>query len=329
MLNFCMLKMTVKFVLAFALCYWLFTNGKLDFSLVSKSFHLGYLWIAGLLLLLLRNILNTARFKVLFVSKTGLQIPFIKVLSFDAVGSFFSVILPGSAAGDFIRFFYYKDFNESITKSTIATLLILDRLIGLLGLLTVGVVVCLIQFESIRSINLALLTLVYINIFLFVGLAGILFFFFTDVLPQDKWLVKMASIFSRWPKIHGVVFEMLSVQIPIADFLKSLVLGVASQGALITAFWAFSSPFLPESASFLNMITVIPIGLIGAAMPITPAGLGVGHLLFENLFKMVNIDNGASLFNLTFLGSVAVCLLGVIPYILLKKPEKVVRDNPV
>lgn len=328
MLNFCMLKIAAKFLLAFALCYWLFTNGKLDFSLVSKSFHLGYLWIAGLLLLAFRNLLNTARFKVLFVSKTRVFIPFIKVLSFDAVGSFFSVILPGSAAGDVIRFFYYKDFNASITKSTIATLLVLDRLIGLVGLLTVGVVVSLIQFESIRNINPALLTLVYINIFLFVGLIALLLFFFTDVLPQDKWLMKMASWFSRWPKIQAIAEEILSVQIPIMDFWKALFLGLASQAALISAFWTFSAPFLPENVSFLNMITVIPIGLIGSAMPITPAGLGVGHLLFENLFRMVGVDKGASLFNLTFLGSVSICLLGVIPYILLKKPEKIVRDNP-
>lgn len=321
--------MTAKFVLAFALCYWLFTNGKLDFSLVSKSFHMGYLWIMGLLLLALRNLLNTARFKVLFVSKTRVLIPFIKVLSFDAVGSFFSVILPGSAAGDVIRFFYYKDFNEKITKSTIATLLVLDRLIGLTGLLVVGVVVSLIQFEIIRNINPALLTLVYINIFLFIGLFSLLILFFTDVLPQDKWLTKMTSWFFRWPKIQSIAEEMLSVQIPIKDFWKALFLGIVSQAALITAFWTFSAPFLSESVSFLNMIAVIPIGLIGSAMPITPAGLGVGHLLFENLFKMVGVANGASLFNLTFLGSVSISLLGVIPYLLLKKPEKKVLDNPL
>lgn len=316
-----MLKMTAKFVLAFGLCYWLFTNGKLDFSLVSKSFHLGYLWLVGLVLLLLRNILNTSRFKVIFESKTGLKIPFIKVLSFDAVGSFFSVILPGSAAGDVIRFFYYKDFNSNITKSSVAMFLILDRMTGLLGLLLVGAVVCIIQFDSIRTLNESLLTLVYLNILLCVGLGAILTLFFTDLLPQDKLLLKMSGAFSRWPKIHQTISAMLSVQIPIKDFLIALILGVASQGALITAFWAFSFPFLPETVSFLNLITVIPIGLIGAAMPIAPAGLGVGHLLFENLFRMVGIENGASLFNLTFLGSVSVCLLGIIPYLLMKKPS--------
>ena len=162
MLNFCMLKPALKFLLAFALCYWLFTNGKLDFTLITKSFSLGTLWIWGLLALLSRLFISSQRFKILLDTKVQSKIPFIKVLTFDAVGSFFSVILPGAAAGDLVRFFYYKNLSTELKPATIAALLILDRLIGVLALMALAIGVCLFQFDSIRELNPQLITLVFL-----------------------------------------------------------------------------------------------------------------------------------------------------------------------
>lgn len=314
--------MAFKFILAFALCYWLFTAGKIDLTLISKSFELGYLWILGLVLLVIRTLLNAARFQVLLEAKAGESLPYLKILSFDAVGSFFSIILPGASAGDVVRFFYYKNISKKLTKSTTATLLILDRFIGLIGLMGLGTLVCIFQYESIKSINPALLSLVYINAFLFLSITLVIVVFFTDILPQDKWLLKFASFLSRWPKIHSVITEMLTIKIHFNAFIKGFLLTIVAQTAMVTAFWALASPFIPESVSFLNLLTVIPIGMIGASLPISPGGLGVGHLLFENLFKMLQINNGASLFNLNFLANVAISLLGVIPYFLIKSDLK-------
>jgi hypothetical protein len=55
---------------------------------------------------------------------------------------------------------------------------------------------------------------------------------------------------------------------------------------------------------------------MATAIPISPGGLGVGHVLFANLFNLVGIDNGASLFNLFFLIAFLHNFSGVIPYLL-------------
>lgn len=322
MLNFYMLKMTVKFTLALALCYWLFTNGKLDFSLVTKSFQVGYFWLLGVIFFAGRFLLNTARFKVLLDAKTGHKLPYLKILSFDAVGIFFSVLLPGATAGDVVRFFYYRKIDNALTKSTLATVLILDRLIGLIGLLALGSVVCIIQYESIKSINVALLSIVYINILLFIIVSSILVFLFTDLVSKDNWLTKFANLFIKWPKIHSIILEILNVKIPIKAFIKSFFVSFVSQFVMVLGFWVLTLPFIPSDVSFLNLMAVIPIGLIGSTLPIAPAGLGVGHILFDNLFRMVNVDQGASLFNLSFLANVFVSLLGIFPYLILKHDLK-------
>jgi hypothetical protein len=57
------------------------------------------------------------------------------------------------------------------------------------------------------------------------------------------------------------------------------------------------------------------------ALPVAPSGLGVGHAIFQKIFELSAIQNGASLFNIYFVISLGVNVLGVIPY-LLSKPEK-------
>ena len=103
-----MLKVILKFLLAAALCLWLFKNGKLDFSLIYKSVQMGKMWIWALAFLLARLFISTLRFKILIDTKIKNKIPFKLVLIFDAIGNFFSIVLPGSSGGDLVKFFYIK-----------------------------------------------------------------------------------------------------------------------------------------------------------------------------------------------------------------------------
>ena len=62
----------------------------------------------------------------------------------------------------------------------------------------------------------------------------------------------------------------------------------------------------------------MPIGMMAVAVPISPAGLGVGHAIFDGLFKLYGTFNGASLFNLYFLTTISVNLMGIFPYLMFK-----------
>ncbi|MBC7713202.1 MAG: flippase-like domain-containing protein [Rhizobacter sp.] len=317
-----MIKIALKFLLAFALCYWLFTSGKLDFSLVTKSFQQGYLWLLGIAFFISHLLLNAYRFRGLLIAKSKEKISFSKVFSFDAVGSFFSVILPGAVAGDVIRFFYYKNLSKKLPPPTIASVILLDRFMGLLGLMSLGTFVCLFQLDTIKSINPALLSLVYTNIFLMLASASFIVIVFSDLIPQESFLIKILSYLQRWPKLASTFSELLLLRISLGDLFKSLILSILSQTVTIACFWALASPFIPSSVTFLNLFTIIPIGFIGASLPIAPAGLGVGHLFFESLFNMLHVDHGASLYNLFFIVNVVICLLGFFPYMMIKNELK-------
>jgi len=54
-------------------------------------------------------------------------------------------------------------------------------------------------------------------------------------------------------------------------------------------------------------------------VPISYAGFGVGHIAFERLFSILGMSGGATVFNVYLIGQTAPCLLGVFPYLTLRR----------
>lgn len=306
-----MFKVALKFIIAIGLCYWLFENGRLDFSLVNQVLKSGPVWVLGVLLLLGRLFVGSLRCKILLDMKSVHKLPYNKILTFNAIGIFFSVVLTGSASGDVVKFFYLKELSRDLSATTTASLLVLDRLIGIIGLLALSSAVSLIEIQSIRSLNPDLVTLVFINCLLLISLSLFVILIFTNLVPKTFLLKRLA----RWPRIFAVFRDLLSVKLELVPFLKCFSLSIVNQVFVVCAFWLLASPFIPASVSFFDIFSITPIGMIGASLPISPGGLGVGHIMFDNLFLMLKIQNGASLFNLFFVANTFICLLGVFPYL--------------
>ncbi|MEA9356751.1 lysylphosphatidylglycerol synthase transmembrane domain-containing protein [Bacteriovorax sp. PP10] len=313
-----MLKTFLKFSFALVLCYWLFKNGKLDFSLLSQAFHLGYLWIWGVILLVSRLLFCPLRFKILLDTKSKTPVPYLKVFAFDAIGNLFSVILPGAAAGDVVRFFYYKNVSSEVTSGMIAAFLTIDRLIGLMGLMGLAIAVTAFNYTSFIQLSPQLVSLFIINAAVFIFLCIFMFFIFSKWFPKKKIESILAKCLHRWPKALVILTDILNIELGFSNFIKCFILSVLNQTFVVAGFWLLISPFIPESTSFLKVFTILPIGFIGSSLPIAPAGLGVGHVLFDNLFRLIQIDNGASLFNIFFVVNIFVCLLGLIPYLIVR-----------
>ncbi|MGN6367429.1 MAG: lysylphosphatidylglycerol synthase transmembrane domain-containing protein [Phycisphaerae bacterium] len=66
----------------------------------------------------------------------GIEMPLSKCLQLTFVGQFYSIILPGITGGDLVKIVYAARLTGSKTKSLITILL--DRVIGLVALMTIG-----------------------------------------------------------------------------------------------------------------------------------------------------------------------------------------------
>jgi hypothetical protein len=54
-------------------------------------------------------------------------------------------------------------------------------------------------------------------------------------------------------------------------------------------------------------------------LPISPGGFGVGHLAFDRLFAAIGLTGGATVFNVFILGQMAPSLIGVVPYLMMRR----------
>lgn len=325
-----MIKQLLKVAFAAAIIYWLLSKGHLDFSLISASLHHPWNWAIALGLIVTNFFLTSWRWKLLLEIKAPKSLPFGRITALTWIGMFFSTVLPGAVTGDVIKLVYARDLDPHLNKSYLLTSILLDRLLGMFGLLMVMGLFSIISYSELLKFGPDMHFQLLVNFAIF---AGMIFFFSTIFIPHH-WQFFILRHIEKIPKLGEKLKKLLEQFWLIGRSRKTVIACTAmsglSQMGNVFAFWILTVPFYNVPVSFFHAITFIPIGLISVAIPISPSGLGVGHAMFQALFGMVDITNGASLFNLFFLATFGINILGVLPYLFLKKKtseEIAVEEN--
>ena len=313
------LPITLKILFSLALVFWLLSRDKLDFSLVFQSFRQGYHWTLCIALLTVQYIGSAFRWKLLLQTQTRRPLPWGKTIGVTWIGLFFNSFLPGSVTGDVIKVFYAKKLDPHFQKSFLLSSIFMDRFVGLLGLLLILGISCITFHKKILSFGAEMDRLLTINATI-LGFSGIaLFTIFAPTLIQQFILKHVSTIPLLGEKLASLIRQIWFMGKNKKVFLQTLGISLILQFINILAFYTISSPFYGKDIPLYYAITFIPLGMMSIAIPLSPAGLGVGHLIFDQLFAWAGIEGGASLFNLYFLVSVALNSLGIFPYILSNK----------
>jgi glycosyltransferase 2 family protein len=109
---------------------------------------------------------------------------------------------------------------------------------------------------------------------------------------------------------------------------RSIVLSLAIQGLSLGLFYLITTKILGDAPEFGRIASIFPIGVLTTAIPVTPGGLGVGHVAFDRLFNMIGLNHGATVFNLYVISQLLLNLLGVIPYISLRRNQPLPMSSP-
>jgi glycosyltransferase 2 family protein len=157
-----------------------------------------------------------------------------------------------------------------------------------------------------------LLTMNYI-LMAAIMVALILFFFLHDVVRTFLQFLESLILPKIWGKVIGLWDDLTAIK---SKLIKAVGLSIIVQFTGVLVFWALIHPFVEGRMDFIQALAFIPLGLMALALPIAPSGLGVGHAIFQKLFQFSGIENGASLFNLFFVLTLTINLLGAIPYLL-------------
>lgn len=308
-----LLPLALKLLTAMALFLWMVAQGKLDLSqlgilLSNKTI----LWGAVAFWAIGPVYLASLRWKMLLTA-AGYQISLARSLLLQLIGFFFTTVMPGSLGGDFIKVYYLIKENPGKEKSLALWAILFDRLIGMFGLFMVGAVFTALNFERLWAQPLLrpVIALVYGYILFFVGFMWSL------------RLIRPAGATARPAGPLGKLLEFMTACRVYRGQNRTIVaaslLSTLSQGLSFAFFALLTQQISPGDLRLSELGAIFPLGMLITTLPLSPGGLGVGHLAFEQLFAMVGMAQGANVYNVYFVSQTVLNLTGVVAY-LLKKP---------
>lgn len=307
---------TVKLAIAGGLIIWLLDSGELDLQQLSYLWTIPSLGIAAFAYWLVGPCaLGATRWRLL-LKGAGYKINWFDAFKLQLTGFFFNSAMPGAVGGDLVKVVYVIRQNTEKGKTPAMMSVLIDRIIGLGGLFTIGMVLSLLSIDelfAIPSLQSMLVLLITLNF-------GVILFFFLALYHYKKSDPFEKILSTNLPGI--TIFRKLYDAIRIyrynrGYFVQCFLISVVIQSLSLALFYFVSSVVLKNHSQFsLSAIaSIFPIGMLTAALPIAPGGLGVGHVAFDKLFNLINLDNGANIFNIFTLSQLAFNLFGVIPYL--------------
>lgn len=311
----------IKILIAAGLIYWLITSGKLDFKLLAQLAEHPLAVFISIIFIITNLFLISYRWETILRARSQARIPLLGVVRITWIGQFFSSVLPGSVSGDLVKILYVQKFDKTLTKKFVFASILIDRVMGLSGLILLVGMSSLIFGKKISANAPAMIPLLNINYALMclVILSFGVFFYFHHVIRSLLVKFQQIALAGLFEKLISLWDDLVMIRKKIA---KAVALSVMVQFLSVVIFWSLIYPFVGNHMTFVQALAFIPIGLMTLALPVAPSGLGVGHAIFQKLFELSHITNGASLFNLYFVVTLVVNVVGVIPYVLTKAKEE-------
>ncbi len=322
-----MIKTLLKFCFAGAIITWLLRSGRLDFSLITKSFNEGYYWAISLCIIAFNAILSSYRWKILLEIKSGTKLAIRQCIKLTWIGLFFNSFLPGAVTGDFIKLLYAKELSKKFSKTFLITSVLMDRVLGLIGLFFLVGFFSITYYSKVISISPQMSHLMALNFLFFIGIIVFLITLFLPRKIQNTLLTLSLKTPFLGKKIHKTLEQVWLIGREKKSIITCIAMSIFSQFLNVVCFYLLAYQFIGDSLPLPYAFTFIPIGFLAVAIPISPAGLGVGHVAFETLFGYFNISNGASYFNLYFLLMIFTNLFGFFPYVLSHKKHTLAEAN--
>jgi uncharacterized protein (TIRG00374 family) len=237
------------------------------------------LYVEALVIYILAYACGIVRWKLL-LDAAGLPTPLGRATRYTCIGLFFNNLVPGLTGGDLVKAFYIARENRERKTDAVITVII-DRVMGITVLAAFSAVAVLSDLERYWEIAVAVYALLAA-----VLAAGVVFY-----------SGRLRRLF-RLDKIIGFLpFEDLVRKVDRSAFLyryrkgtiaACILLTVGVHGCVILSLWTLGRGLSIE-CSLVTYSILVPIVLIVSALPITPAGWGVGEMSFVYAFGFAGI----------------------------------------
>lgn len=285
----------IKWLVAVGMIFFIVRSGKIDFQKIYKLFEDPAFIIPAFLAFAFLATVSFYRWKIL-LEKVEVRLKLSSAIHFGMIGVFFNAFIPGLVSGDIIKSMYViKSFPKK--KLSIFLIALIDRIIGLLGLIILGAAAFTFAlFQSGLSSQPAVIQVIGMGLVI-ISIMGVVFIlkinFFSELLQKLLLPVK-----KNWAEKIIQILQLSSSmrEAFIKSIFLSLVIHMINAAILYSVAVWLSGPAPWGGLTVTSFLVGSVIGLCVMAIPISPMGIGTGQLAFAEIFKnMAAGDFGANI----------------------------------
>jgi len=299
----------LKLLVTLGLGYWLLSSRTLDASSLRVLGQPQVLLGTVLLFTVVTLASATLRWTIL-LRAYGISVHPGRALALQLMGLFFNAVIPGNLGGDFVKNLYVVRGRPV----DVVALAVTERLLGMIALIWAGFLIALFNLSYVLSQPELAPWMGVLSVLALGSVVGplVLVLLLPRLLPR------------AWSGPLGGILRQLSAAVRVLrDKPRSalLIFGISLliHAGNLSYFYLVTSALLGFPPPVPAVSVIFPIGTLTLVLPVSMAGLGVGHLAFDQLFSAIGLTGGANAFNLFIVGNIGPMLLGALPYLVLRR----------
>lgn len=272
------LILLLKITVAVLLIGYLLREGHLDlsglWSLMTVPNVLVALTLVGL------NIGLCAWRWVILLRARGFNFGFGYGYSLYLIGMFFNFALPGSIGGDVVKGYYLvKDYPERKVDGILSILI--DRILGLYSFFILTLIAVVWDFDFVMSHE----KIRWVAGFCLAVFVGMTVFFLVAFSTRLSQWTGLEYVGAKVKKIHTLLDAFHRFGKDRRTIALSVSVSLMSQFFTLAFFYQFAMIYGETDMTWKAILFAVPMGFVVTAIPVSPAGVGVGQVAFKYLFE--------------------------------------------
>ncbi|MFH1222766.1 MAG: lysylphosphatidylglycerol synthase transmembrane domain-containing protein [Pseudomonadota bacterium] len=310
---------SLKFAIAGGLIYYMISSGQLNIAAVYEAKNNYLLITLAFVMIFASALINFYRWDLLLKGQ-DIHLKAKDVISLCFIGLFFTTMLPGAVGGDIVKSVYITRKTHG-RKTAAVTTILLDRLIGAVALIVIATVGLLLHYK-VFSQQPALRTLGITIVLVLVGIVAFTLLMLSRRVNRNrKWQALLKNL--PLSTIIIKVYEAFHAYRNKHKYLTwALLVSFVTHGLNILAFYTITRALNFDSLNIYAYLFIVPVGLITTAIPLAPAGIGIGQAAFLKLFEWtlgIKTTVGADAITIMQGLSIIIFMIGGIFYLTYKK----------
>ncbi len=277
------LKTLLKIAFSGLLIWWLIHKRVLDFDSL-KIIGTPPLIALCLVSVFVQIFINNYRWLTLMRAQ-GLQSTMAKTLPLSFIGMFFNFAMPGGVGGDVVKGYYLLKEHPQ-RKFAAAVSIFMDRMAGFFVMIATAFFALFLNWSEVSASpqlsSLALgVGLLFSAFLVFFSLS------FSTLLTRPGLAILFFEKLPGGAKIKALYEVLHSYRHNPKALAIAVITSLASQLVLIAYVAAIGHALGLDAEIPLTMyFFLVPLGTVAQAIPLAPAGIGIGQAAFLFLFKL-------------------------------------------